>query len=286
MARIGWKPVTRLLGALLITAFVLQAAGPRILIVTDMEGVGGVNNWDEQVMPGQRRFEETRRLLTGELNAAVAGAFDAGAKSVVVWDGHDGSRSLTIDEVDPRVELLQGLGTKGNYNFSRKLYDGVMFVGQHAMAGTKNGLLAHTQSRAIERITINGKPVGEVGQIAAIAGYFDIPVIFLSGDQPACDEIRTLQPTAEVAAVKRMVGRGLSLSLPHLRAKELIRAQARRAVERVGEFKPWKIDGPVEMRFEYLPSADPRKPAPATQSYKGATVLEAFEQWLGKAPTE
>jgi D-amino peptidase len=272
--------------ACMLSAIAMQAAGPRILVVTDMEGVGGVNNWDEQVMPGQRRFEETRRLLTGEVNAAVAGAFDAGAKSVVVWDGHDGSRALVIDEIDPRAELLQGRGTKGNYNFSSKLYDGVMFVGQHAMAGTRNGLLAHTQSRAIERITINGKPVGEIGQVAAIAGYFDIPVIFLSGDQAACDEIRTLQPTAEVAAVKRMVGAGSSLSLPHMRAKELIRAQARRAVERTSEFKPWKIDGPVEMRFEWLPTKDPQKPAPAPQSYKGATVLEAFEQWLGKATSE
>ena len=29
---------------------------PRFLIVTDMEGVGGVNNADEQLLPGQRRY--------------------------------------------------------------------------------------------------------------------------------------------------------------------------------------------------------------------------------------
>ena len=286
MVRIEWRGVPRLVGALMLAAFALQAAGPRILIVTDMEGVGGVNNWDEQVMPGQRRFEESRRLLTGEVNAAVAGAFDAGAGSVVVWDGHDGSRTLVIDEIDPRAQLLQGKGTKGNYNFSKKLYDGIMFVGQHAMAGTRNGLLAHTQSRDMKAVTINGKPVGEPGQVAAIAGYFDIPVIFLSGDQAAADEMRAMQPAAEVVAVKRMAGAGSSLSLSHARAKEMIRAGARRAVERIGECKPWKIEGPVEMRFEWLPSADPNKPTKPTQSYKGATVLEAFEQWLGKATTE
>jgi len=267
----------------MLAACAVQAAGPRICIVTDMEGVGGVNSWDEQVTPGQRRFEESRRLLTGEVNAAVAGAFDAGASRVVVWDGHDGSRAFSIDELDPRAELLQGGRARGNYHFSSKLYDGVMFVGQHSMAGTPNGLLAHTQSREIKSVTINGKPVGEMGQVAAIAGYFDIPVIFLSGDQAACDEMRAQQPGAEVAAVKRMVGTGSSLSLSHTRAKELIRTGARRAVERVGEFKPWKIEGPVEMRFEWLPSKDPQKPTPAPKSYKGATVLEAYEQWLGKA---
>jgi len=286
MAQIGRIGVGRLVGALVLAALVAQAAGPRIYIVTDFEGVGGVNSWDEQVLPGQRRFEETRRLLHGELNAAIAGAFDAGAQSVVVLDGHDGSRALAIDEIDPRAQLLQGKGGKGNYYFSKKLYDGIMFVGQHAMAGTRNGLLAHTQSRDMKEVTINGKPVGEPGQVAAIAGYFDIPVIFLSGDQAAADEMRAMQPAAEVVAVKRMAGVGSSLSLSHTRAKELIRASARRAVERIGECKPWKIEGPVEMRFEWLPSKDPQKPAPASRSYKGETVLEAFEQWLGKAPVE
>ena len=106
MAQIGWTHLPRLAGALVLAAFAVQAAGPRICIVTDMEGVGGVNSWDEQVTPGQRRFEESRRLLTGEVNAAVAGAFDAGASRVVVWDGHDGSRTFSIDELDPRAELL------------------------------------------------------------------------------------------------------------------------------------------------------------------------------------
>src|SRR6516162_6773251 len=92
--------------ALLASLLLLAAAGPaftqaRIFIVTDMEGVGGVNNADEQLLPGQRRYDESRRFLSGELNAAVEGAFAGGASEVVVWDGHDGSRSLSIDDIDP-----------------------------------------------------------------------------------------------------------------------------------------------------------------------------------------
>src|SRR5208283_373051 len=67
--------------SLLLTVQGLSLAagsGARILIVTDLEGVGGVNNADEQLLPGQRRYEESRRLLTGEVNAAVEGAFLAG----------------------------------------------------------------------------------------------------------------------------------------------------------------------------------------------------------------
>ncbi len=267
----------RFVSCLLAFAACALAQGPKILIVTDMEGVGGVNNAEEQLLPGQRRFEESRRILTGEINAAVIAAKAAGASTVVVWDGHDGSRALALDEIDSRASLLQGRPTPANYYLSEKLYDGVMFIGQHAMAGAKGGVLAHSQSFNVERITLNGKPVGEIGQMAAVAGHFHIPVIMLAGDQAACDEIMELQPKAETAAVKQLAGKNSTLSLPHAVAKEMIRAAVTRAVKNLKTYKPWTIDGPVELKFEFKPEAN--RP---TVSYRGATVLAAFEQWLGK----
>src|SRR2546427_7906066 len=80
---------------------VCGAQKPKFLIVTDMEGVGGVNNADEQLLPRQRRFDESRRLLVGEINAAIQGLLGAGAGEVVVWDGHDRSRSLSLAGNDP-----------------------------------------------------------------------------------------------------------------------------------------------------------------------------------------
>src|SRR5579859_5206035 len=202
-----------LIGALL--GAIGSAQKPGFLIVTDMEGVGGVNNADEQLLPGQRRYDESRRLLVGELNAAIQGLLEAGAGQVVVWDGHDGSRSLSISDINPAAELIQGKPTPATYYLQDRLYDGILFVGQHAMAGAKNGVLAHSQSFSVERISLNGRSVGEIGQIAAIAGHFHIPVIMLAGDQAACDELLELQPKAETVAVKRGVGKASSLSLSH-----------------------------------------------------------------------
>jgi D-amino peptidase len=275
----------------LLAVGISAAQGPKIFIVTDMEGVGGVNNAEEQLLPGQRRYEESRRLLTGEVNAAVSGAFDAGASEVVIWDGHDSSRSLSIDEIHPRARLIQGRNTPADYYLSEKLYDGIMFVGQHAMAQAKGGVLAHSQSFNVENIFLNGTPVGETGQVAASGGYFDIPVIMLAGDQAACEEMLALQPKAETVAVKRLLGKDSTLSLSHAEAKAQIQAAARRAVARIKEFAPWKIEGPVEMKIEYYPGA-PGVPAAAlnraegkhvtsrTVTYRGRTVLEAFERWL------
>jgi D-amino peptidase len=264
-------------------AFALRAQGPRLFIVTDMEGVGGVNSWDEQTTPGQRRFEESRRLLTGELNAAIEGALDGGAGDIVVWDGHDGSRSLAIDEIHPRAALIQGKPTPADYYMGEGRFDGLLFVGQHAKAGAP-GLLSHSQSLTVRDIAINGRSVGETGQAMAIAGYFRIPAIFLSGDQTACDEFLALQPKAETVAVKRLIGKGSSLSLSHAEAKTRIRTAARRAVQRIREFSPWVIEGPVELRFDYYATKAPAggwNEAPP-RIYKGRNVLEAFQAWLGK----
>lgn len=271
----------------------LQAAnGARILIVTDMEGVGGVNNADEQLLPGQRRFEETHRLLVGELNSAVEGVLAAGASEVVVWDGHDGSRALSVDDIHPKAKLIQGRPTPATYYLSNKLYDGILFIGQHAMAGAKDAVLAHSQSFTVQNIFINGRPVGEIGQVAAIAGYFEVPVIMLAGDQAACDELLSLQAKAETVAVKKLMGKASTLSLSHAEAKTRIQAAARRAVERLREFAPWRIDGPIELKFEYYPEApgstsatlstETKQLLPRTVIHRGRNVLEAFEQWLGK----
>lgn len=256
---------------------VCSAQKPKFLIVTDMEGVGGVNNADEQLLPGQRRFDESRQLLVGELTAAIKGLQEAGAGQIVVWDGHDGSRSLSIADIGPSVELIQGRPTPANYYLQDRLYDGILFIGQHAMAGAKNGVLAHSQSFSVERISLNGRSVGEIGQVSAIAGYFHIPVIMLAGDEAACDEIRELQPKAETVAVKRGAGKASAVSLSHDEARRRIQDAARKAATRVHEFTPWNVEGPVELKFEFKD-----KTKSPDRVYRGTNTLEAFEGWLGK----
>jgi D-amino peptidase len=223
-------------------------------------------------------------LLIAEVNAAVQGALEGGASEVVVWDGHDSSRTLSVEDLPPHARLIQDHRTPGSYYLDESSYQGIIFVGQHAKAGTPNGLLAHSEARVVRQITLNGKPMGEIGMIAAVAGYFKVPVIMLTGDQAACDEVREFQPKAETVAVKRMIGPGSALSLSHTEARALIREAARRAVERLREFKPWVLEGPVEMEWDFNPektkTGEVRQPPP--RIYRGRNVLEAFQEWAGK----
>ena len=50
----------------------------KVFISTDFEGVAGIVDWD-QIMVGSYDYEMGRRLLLGELNAAIDGALEAGA---------------------------------------------------------------------------------------------------------------------------------------------------------------------------------------------------------------
>ena len=232
-----------------------QTAKPqRVYMVTDMEGVDGIFDLALQCEPWKSpRWEESRKLLTGEVNAAVKGLFEGGATDVVVVDGHDGGRTLSVLDIDPRARLLQGRPFSPTAELDTS-YSALIFIGQHAMAGAEKGVLTHTESwDGIQNVWVNNRLTGEIGLIAMLAGSFGIPTIMLSGDTAACQELYGLVPGAECAEVKTGVSRTAALMLSHPAACALISEKARRAMERVPQIKPYRLAGPVEIKVEFTP---------------------------------
>ena len=239
-----------------LLAFVANGAAQtkpkKVYVFTDTEGVSGIFDIDLQCLPGQSpRFEDSRKLLTGEINAAVDGLLEGGATQVVVWDGHDGGRTLSVLDIHPKARLLTGRPVSPTLELDPS-YSAVVFIGQHAMAGAERGILSHSYSSlGIQNMWVNSKPVGEIGGRVMLAGTFGIPAVMLSGDTAACKEIHDLVPQAECAEVKSGVSRTAGYMLPHPAACALIREKARRAMERLNEFKPYQISGPVELKVEF-----------------------------------
>jgi D-amino peptidase len=168
----------------------------------------------------------------------------------VVWDGHDGSQTLSALTIHPKARLL--MGSLGVTMTMERGYAGVAFVGQHSLAGVRAGIMAHSYSSlGIQNMLMNGQPVGEIGTRAALAGFYKIPVIMLTGDQTAAKELLDIVPQAEVAVVKEGLARYTCLSLSATAARELIRESARRAMEKIGRILPYRIEGPVTIEYEY-----------------------------------
>jgi D-amino peptidase len=80
-----------------VSAWAQAPQGKKVLMITDMEGVSGIFDIELQCEPYKSpRWEESRKLLTGEVNAAADGLFDGGATEVIVWDGHDSGHTPPI----------------------------------------------------------------------------------------------------------------------------------------------------------------------------------------------
>jgi D-amino peptidase len=257
----------------------------KVYMITDLEGVAGIYDSELQVEPFRSpRWEESRKLLTGEVNAAVEGLLAGGATDVMVWDGHDSGQTLSVLDIHPQARLLTGRPLSHTLELDPS-YSAVVFIGQHAMPGVENGILSHAyDSRGIQNIWVNGKPTGEIGGRVLLAGAMNIPVIMLSGDTAACKEFHDLVPEAECAEVKSGVSRTAGYMLSHPAACALIREKAQRAMRRLGEFRPYKIAGPVEVKIEFTTVADRRfepregveRVNERTWVFRGKDIMEAW----------
>ena len=226
----------------------------KVFISADLEGVSGVVDASQTRME-EREFDRARRLMTGEVNAAIRGALDAGATQVLVNDSHGSMRNLLIEDLDPACELItgtpkplsmmQGIGPE---------FAAAFFVGYHAAAGTSPSVLDHTYlGRVVYTVSVNGLTLGETGLNALVAGHYGVPVALVTGDDELCAEARRLLPGVETAAVKSACGRMAARCLPPSRACELIRQSAARALSRGHE--PFRLAPPLELTLDLFTSA-------------------------------
>ncbi len=221
-----------------------------------MEGITGVVHWD-QVDSTHFEYSRFRKLMTGDVNAAIRGAFAGGATSVVVTDGHNNGRNILIEELDERASLNSGGPARlSMVNGVDDNVDGVMFVGYHGRMGAQNAILDHTWSdERVSGLWINDRAFGESGLNGAVAGHFDVPVIMASGDQTLCAEVQEFFGNKiETAQVKKAVSRMSAECLPPAVTSNLIEEAAKRAVINLRSDnapKPFKILRPIKMTVEF-----------------------------------
>jgi D-amino peptidase len=221
----------------------------KILISTDIEGVAGVVH-HQQVRAGNPEYERARVLMTHEANAAIAGAFDAGATEVLVNDSHGDFRNMAAEQLDPRARFVLG---KPRYLGMMAGVDqgvaAVCLVGYHSRAQGR-GILAHTiNSFAFRRVLFNDVEMGEAGIYGALAGEYGVPVVMGSGDDAFIEEHRPLFPQAVFVQTKRATGQTSGISLSPEEARAAIRAGVAAAL-RSQPPAPYRIATPLEVRIQ------------------------------------
>ncbi|MGB7295586.1 MAG: M55 family metallopeptidase [Candidatus Aminicenantales bacterium] len=239
-----------------------EKIGPKVFISVDMEGIWGVVH-GRQTSADFPEYDAARKWMAEDVNAVIAGLFEAGASEVVVNDSHGSMRNIVADELDPRAGLTSGspkpLSMMQGIDAS---FDACIFIGYHARAGTAEAVLDHTYSGAtIRSIKVNGREMPELGLNAAIAGYFNVPVIMLSGDTETCAQAKSiLGDDLVTVAVKDAVGRYAAANLPQEVARKRLKDGAKEALQKRGKISLFKPNAPYKFELDFNTSAQAEMP--------------------------
>lgn len=234
----------------------------RVVVGTDIEGVAGVVSMEDQSRNTGRYHDHAKRLATAEINAAVDGLLDAGVEDILVIDGH-GPGGLWFEDIHEAAQLLHGRpgAPRSVRDPILAEYDACVMIGQHAMAGIATSNQNHTQnSREIDYYKLNGKLIGEIAQFGLYNGDLGLPLIFLSGEEAACQEAEDLIPNIVTTCVKKGLSRGSAISLSAQASRKKIRVGIKHAVEnhRAKPIPPLVWEGPftLEKRFHFTDVTD------------------------------
>ena len=232
------------------------AAKPlKIFVNTDLEGISGVFKFAQTRDTDTQVAREAREYFMGDLAAVVRGLRDGGATEIYVHDGH-GNQALIPHLMEPGAKYATGR-PKSEFAGLDKSCAGMVMLGFHAMMGTPDGVLNHTQNSKTEnRYWYNGVETGEIGQAAIIAGALGVPLIMVTGDEATCREAHKFFGDSVVTvAVKKGLGREAALLYPFEETRKALYEGAKRAIAAIPNCKPYRIELPIKAKKEFIDAA-------------------------------
>jgi D-amino peptidase len=270
----------------------------RVYLSVDMEGVAGVVHVDQTRRTGYD-YERARKWMTAETNAAIEGAFAGGATSVLVNDSHGDMRNLELDMLDRRAELISGsLKPLSMVQGISRDAGCALFVGYHAGAASRAGILDHTYyGRVVAKLRVGGRDWNETALNAAVCGELGVPVTLVTGDQTVCEQAREHLGDVVTVQVKDAITRYCARSLLPAVACEKIREGATQAVRRAPSMKPFRPPAPFELEIDFVQAAcaDVAELVPGTRRISGstcgyrapdaATLIQVIQAWTILAGT-
>jgi len=224
----------------------------KIYISVDMEGITDVINWKETEFGDDYQYYRT--LMTKEANAAIEGALEAGASEIIVRDAHNSARNLIPDLLNKKAMLIRAW-SGAPYDMMEGIdnsFDAVIMIGYHAKAMTVNATLDHTMDGNILDLIVNNISLPEAGWNGLIAGYYSVPVIFISGDKAICEQSKSIFGKINTVAVKKAIGEASINFHPEV-SQELIRKGVKASVSTINKFKPLKMKPPyiIQIYFKH-----------------------------------
>lgn len=226
--------------------------GKKVFMSVDIEGINGICNWDETEAESPR-YQEFKKELQREVNAACRGAIAAGATEIVIKDAHDSARNLDILDLPECVKLLRGWegGVCSMMAGLDETFDCVMFVGYHSASRSQGNSLSHTMnSSRLFQVTINDEIVSEFNINSLYASYLNVPVAFLSGDKNLTEQVKAINENIETVASKTGLHCAVISEHPNVTIKKIENA-AKEAVLKCGKENIVKMPKHFDVKIQY-----------------------------------
>jgi D-amino peptidase len=220
----------------------------RALILGDIEGITGVDDW-RHIMGGHPGYDEACRAYEADINAAVAGLLEGGASEVLVIDTHAAGTNVRAEHLRG-CRLIGGPSIMGRIEEALAIgVDALVLLGFHAAAGTQDGFVPH--SFAVQtRSWLNGKLAGEPAFYAHLGGAHSIPTILISGDRQTIDQLRLFIPDVPAVQTKESSSPFLSASFDAESTRNEIAQTVCRAFKGRASIAPCTAGNPIELRIE------------------------------------
>lgn len=257
----------------------------RVYVQTDIEGVAGVtffeNRADDSIANYHHRLR-MQRLLTGEVDAAVQAAFDAGATEVVVNDSHGNCYNIIFEDLDSRCQILHGRGGSQPFWLQDidRGYDAMLLVGMHAIGGTEGALLAHSKWVLNEGELY----LSEASMAAAIAGCYGTRTLFISGDQYITEEVGEKIPGITRVVVKEARGPYFSRSMIPAAACQAIYDGVTKALADMDAVEPYILQPPFSLNLYDSDNHAPPFRKILEEDVRGDDLIEVFKRTLDSFP--
>lgn len=243
-----------LLGVIILNTSTVYAQ-LKIYVNTDLEGISGVFNFTQTREKGSPENLLACEYFMGDLDAVIQGLRDGGADEIVVLDGH-GNQAVVPHLMSPGATYITGRPRPGAGNLSLldSSFAAMVMVGFHAMNGTPDGVLCHTQSSKTEnRYWYNDVESGELVQNAVIAGYYGVPLVMVTGDDATCREAhRFFGDKIVTVSTKRGLAREAAQLYPFGETRQALYEGAKRAISVISECKPYTLQFPVKAKKQQL----------------------------------
>ncbi len=254
-----------------------SGAERKIYVITDLEGISGVFSFAQTRETETPLARQAREYFMGDVAAVVRGLRDGGATEVVVLDGH-GNQAIIPHLMEPGAKYITGLPRPQIFPGLDQTCAGLVLLGYHAMMGTPDGVLHHTQSSKSEnRYWYNGVESGELAQCAAVAAHFGVPPILVTGDDATCREAERFFGDACVkVAVKKGLSRESAMLYPFEETRRALYAGAVKAMAAIPDCKPYQIATPIKAKKQFLTFEGSATPKQVTKE----GLIESVERLL------